>query len=121
SLPRAAARLPVCCVMSCRPLGSTLFPYTTLFRSVRTMQGAQRDYSPDELAAIRGPAIAIAAGETDEFITREHAEYLARQIPGARLVVFPGTGHFPPWEQPEAVNGALLDFLAAPSDGTRPR
>jgi len=95
--------------------------FARLQGAVRTMQGAQRDYSPDELAAIRGPAIAIAAGETDEFITREHAEYLARQIPGARLVVFPGTGHFAPWEQPEAVNGALLDFLAAPSDGTRPR
>lgn len=38
---------------------------------------------------------------------------MAQEVPGARLVVLPEVGHGLLWEQPEAVNGALLDFLLA--------
>jgi pimeloyl-ACP methyl ester carboxylesterase len=36
-----------------------------------------------------------------------------REIPGARLVVFPDTGHVPHLEEPEAVARAVLDFCRA--------
>jgi hypothetical protein len=35
---------------------------------------------------------------------REHAEYLARTIPGADLILLPGVSHFAPLQRPERFN-----------------
>ncbi len=50
--------------------------------------------------------------EHDEFIRAEHAAYLSRSIPGARLTTLPGVSHFAPLQRPALFNRALLDFLA---------
>jgi len=42
---------------------------------------------------------------------REHAEYLARSIPGAEYIFLPGVSHFAPLQRPAQFNAALLDFL----------
>src|SRR5256885_12064447 len=41
-----------------RPPRSTLFPYTTLFRSLDVRDGALGEQPPAELATERGPAVA---------------------------------------------------------------
>ncbi len=46
------------------------------------MQRTQPDYSVQDLAGIRVPVL-IAQGEGEEFIKRDHAEHLAKSIPGA--------------------------------------
>jgi pimeloyl-ACP methyl ester carboxylesterase len=56
--------------------------------------------------------VAIVQGELDEFIKLEHAEYLARNIPGAELIVLPGVSHFAPLQRPEHFNRAMLAFVA---------
>ena len=48
----------------------------------------------------------------DEFITRAHAEYLARTIPGARSIFLPGVTHFAPLQRPAQFNDVMLAFLA---------
>jgi pimeloyl-ACP methyl ester carboxylesterase len=68
------------------------------------------NYSADELATVSVP-VAIVQSEHDEFIAPEHAEYLARSIPGARFVRLEGVSHFAPLQRPDQFNGALLDFL----------
>jgi pimeloyl-ACP methyl ester carboxylesterase len=50
-------------------------------------------------------------GENDEFITREHAQYLARSIPGAEFVLLPGVSHFAPLQRPAEFNRVMLEFL----------
>ena len=50
-------------------------------------------------------------GEGDEFIRREHAEYLAHTIPGAGLAILPGVTHFAPLQHPALFNSSLLAFL----------
>jgi pimeloyl-ACP methyl ester carboxylesterase len=55
--------------------------------------------------------VTIAYSERDEFIKREHAEYLARSIPGAEFVLLPGVSHFAPLQWPDLFNRAILDFL----------
>jgi pimeloyl-ACP methyl ester carboxylesterase len=49
--------------------------------------------------------------EHDEFIKREHAEYLARSIPNAEFVLLPGVSHFAPLQRPEQFNGVMLGFI----------
>lgn len=86
--------------------------FAALRDAVRTMQQTQPDFTAAQLRAIHGPAITIAGAEKDEFIEPEHPAYLARTIPDAKLNMFAGTGHFAPWERPEAFNRSLTAFLA---------
>ncbi len=55
--------------------------------------------------------VAIVQSEHDEFIKPEHAEYLARSIPGAELIILPGVSHFAPLQRPEQFNAAMLAFV----------
>jgi len=88
--------------------------YDAMARAVFAMQGSEPTYSAAQLAAIRGPRILIADGEHEEFIARSHTDYLAKTIPGARLLILPGVSHFAPWQRPEAFTRAVLDFLQRP-------
>ena len=56
------------------------------------MQSTQPNYTAEDLERIRVP-VTIAQSEFDEFIKPEHAEYLARTIPGAEYVYLPGVSH----------------------------
>ena len=78
--------------------------------AIGLMQRTQPNYSASDLAQISVP-VAIVHSEHDEFIKREHAEYLARSIPNAELVNLHGVSHFAPLQRPEQFNIAMLAFL----------
>lgn len=82
------------------------------------MYPADPNYSAHDLAGIRGPAIAIVDGDHDEFMKRDHTEYMARTIPGAKLIILPGVSHFAPWQDPGQFNKAMIDFLDGHQFGT---
>jgi pimeloyl-ACP methyl ester carboxylesterase len=84
--------------------------FQAFVEAVGLMMKAQPNYSVRDLAEIRVP-VTIAQSEHDEFIKREHAEYLARSIPGAELVILPGVTHFAPLQRPDLFNDAMLAFL----------
>lgn len=79
--------------------------------AVGLMQRTQPNYTAADLARIAMP-VAIVQAEHDEFIRPEHAEYLARSIPGAQLVRLAGVSHFAPLQRPAVFNAAMLAFLA---------
>jgi pimeloyl-ACP methyl ester carboxylesterase len=79
--------------------------------AVSLMQKRQPNFSAHELAEISVP-VAMVQSEHDEFIKREHAEYLAHSIPGAEFVLLPGVSHFAPLQRPEQFNAAMLAFLS---------
>jgi pimeloyl-ACP methyl ester carboxylesterase len=56
--------------------------------------------------------VAIVHSEHDEFIKREHAEYLARTIPHAEFVFLPEVSHFAPLQRPGQFNAIMLSFLS---------
>jgi pimeloyl-ACP methyl ester carboxylesterase len=91
-------------------LSSTPDQFKTFAAAVEQMQKTEPNYSARDLAEIRVP-VAIVQGEHDEFIKREHAEYLARNIPGAKLILLPGVSHFAPLQRPEQFNRVLRAFL----------
>lgn len=63
-----------------------------------------------DLARIAAPTL-VLAGDGDSIPT-PHTELIARSIPGARLVIVPDAGHMVMQQRPDAVNEAVLEFLA---------
>jgi pimeloyl-ACP methyl ester carboxylesterase len=76
---------------------------------VSLMQRTQPNYSARDLANISVP-VAIVLSEHDEFIKREHAEYLANTIPKAELIILKDVSHFAPLQRPELFNATILKF-----------
>ena len=91
-------------------LSATPGQFKAFAEAVQQMQRTEPNYSPRDLADVHVP-VAIVQSEHDEFIKPEHAEYLARSIPGAELIVLPGVSHFAPLQRPEQFNSVMGAFL----------
>ncbi len=91
-------------------LSATPDQFDALSDAVSLMQRTQPNYRAHDLAQI-GVPVAIVHSEHDEFIKRDHAEYLARSIPHAEFVMLHGVSHFAPLQRPEHFNSAMLAFL----------
>ena len=93
-----------------KQLSATPDQFDAFSDAVGLMQKTQPNYSAHDLAQISVP-VAIVHSEHDEFIKREHAEYLARSIPNAEFIDLPGVSHFAPLQRPDQFNAAMLGFL----------
>jgi non-heme chloroperoxidase len=71
---------------------------------------ALRDYR-EFLPQITVPALVIF-GEDDRFYGPKVAQYIVERVPGSRLEMLPRSGHCPFWEQSEAFNNAVAEFIA---------
>ncbi len=91
-------------------LSATPDHFDAFCEAVGLMQRTQPTYSAADLARVRVP-VTIAHSEHDEFIKRDHAEYLARTIPGAELRILAGVSHFAPLQRPEQFTSEVLAFL----------
>jgi pimeloyl-ACP methyl ester carboxylesterase len=83
--------------------------------AITRMWDTEPNYAAADLARIATPT-AIVDGDRDEAIKREHTEYLARTIPGARLIILKDVSHFAMLQDPAQFNAAMLGFV----DGRRP-
>ena len=92
-------------------LSSTPDLFKEFAAAVGQMMKSQPNYSARDLEAIRVP-VSIVQSEHDEFIKLEHAQYLARTIPAAELILLPGVSHFAPLQRPEQFNSVIRAFLA---------
>lgn len=92
-------------------LSATPDDFDDFVAAVSQMMKTEPNYSVHDLAWIAVP-VAIVHSEHDEFIRPEHADYLARSIPGAELVRLSGVSHFAPLQRPDVFNQATLAFLA---------
>jgi pimeloyl-ACP methyl ester carboxylesterase len=78
--------------------------------------GGQRVSASDRLYLAAGLPTLIVWGERDPLIPVRHAREAHARIPGSRLEIFPGAGHFPHLDDPRRFAQALLKFV----DTTRP-
>jgi pimeloyl-ACP methyl ester carboxylesterase len=74
------------------------------------MQKTQPNFTARDLEKIHVP-VAIVHSEHDEFIKREHAEYLARTIFQAEFILLRGVTHFAPLQRPKQFNDVMFAFL----------
>jgi 3-oxoadipate enol-lactonase len=64
----------------------------------------------NRVGEIAAPTL-VLTGDLDVVVDPRNAQLLAERIPGARLEVFPGTGHLFFWEQPERFVEVVKEFL----------
>lgn len=91
-------------------LSATPDQFKAFVGAVDLMMKTQPNYSAHDLAEVDVP-VAIVQSEHDEFIKPEHAEYLARSIPGAEFILLPDVSHFAPLQRLEQFNNAMCAFL----------
>jgi pimeloyl-ACP methyl ester carboxylesterase len=85
--------------------------YEAFLNQIGAMWASQPNWTETDLARIRTPVL-IVDGEHDEAIRREHTEMLAKEIPGAQLLILPSVSHFAMLQNPGEFNAAVLKFLA---------
>lgn len=71
----------------------------------------------DEIGGIKVPALVVGGAE-DGSIPPHLSEQLTSMISNAKLEILPGCGHGPYYEAPEALNNALMKFIASQERGT---
>ncbi|HKI52537.1 MAG TPA: alpha/beta hydrolase [Anaerolineales bacterium] len=91
-------------------LSSTPDQFDAFSDAVGLMQSTQPNYSANDLTRVSVPVV-IVHSENDEFIKREHAEYLASRIPNAEFAFLSNVSHFAPVQRPDSFNDVMLAFL----------
>ena len=76
----------------------------------RTFVRLLRDDARPLLRKLNMPVL-LLWGERDPLVPLVYAEQMRAMVPNSRLHVIPRAGHIPMWENPEAFNAALLEFL----------
>jgi pimeloyl-ACP methyl ester carboxylesterase len=75
-----------------------------------TLEGLFAFDDAAELGRIAAPTL-LVWGEWDRWLPREEEDHLAMAISGAKVIVYPATGHSPNWERPERVAADLDAFM----------
>ncbi len=85
------------------------------FRTLRAVvdAGGQAVSAVDRLYLASSTPLLIVWGSEDALIPVDHAHAAHAAIPGSRLEIFPGVGHFPHVEAPERFLACLEDFIDA--------
>ncbi|HMG51062.1 MAG TPA: alpha/beta hydrolase [Inquilinus sp.] len=91
-------------------LSKTPDQYDAFLQQISQMWATQPDFTADQLRGIT-VRTAIADGQYEEGIKREHTEYMARTIPGAELHILPNVSHFGMLQNPGEFDGAIIKFL----------
>jgi len=81
-----------------------------LIAGLGAMWRSQPAFTSKQLSGIRIP-VTISDGEHDEVIKREDTERLAREIPGAQLVIQPSVSHFAMIQKPDHFTQCVMEFL----------
>jgi pimeloyl-ACP methyl ester carboxylesterase len=74
------------------------------------MWAREPNFTAEQLRAMTVP-VWIIDGDRDEAIKRENTEFMAKEIPDARLLLQPGVSHFSFLQDPQQFNCDLLHFL----------
>lgn len=73
----------------------------------------------EALAKLAVPPL-LMTGDADLWIPPALLREVAARIPGSEVVIVANAGHALQWEQPEAFNAAVLDFIASKSPREKP-
>jgi len=123
----ALARAEGAGAIAAKMLGKMLTPANLgapMGRALSKLMGAQSvEGITGALAAIRdrpdsGPSNAgiqvptlVVCGAEDVLIPSGESRAIAESVPGARLAIIPAAAHLPNYEQPEAFNRVVREFL----------
>ena len=90
--------------------GATRSAFVHTLRGIVDLRGQRVDAS-DRLYLAQALPFLIVWGERDPIIPVEHAHAAHDLVPGSRLELFPGAGHFPHLDDPLRFVRLLTDFM----------
>ena len=93
-------------------LSSTPDQYKAFLDEITKMWASQPHFTAQQLHAMKVP-VWIVDGEHDEAIQRDNTLFMAKQIPGATLLLQPDVSHFSFLQNPLQFNDDVLRFLRA--------
>ncbi|AHG47581.1 alpha/beta hydrolase [Rhizobium leguminosarum bv. trifolii CB782] len=94
-----------------RKLSPTPNEYETFVKQVSAMWATQPAWTAADLAEISVP-VTLAIGDHDEAVKLDHTEMMAKQIPGAKLVILKDVSHFAMLQDPAAYDGMIRGAMA---------
>jgi pimeloyl-ACP methyl ester carboxylesterase len=92
-------------------LSPTPDEFDAFVAQISQMWASEPNYTKEQLQAITVPTV-IFDGDHDEAIEPAHTAEMAELIPGAELIIMKDASHFAMWQQPDAFNKTVLEFLA---------
>jgi pimeloyl-ACP methyl ester carboxylesterase len=95
-------------------LSPTPDEFDAFVAQISEMWATEPNYTKEQLKAITVPTV-IFDGAHDEAIEPAHTAEMAELIPGAELIIMKDASHFAMWQQPDAFNTTVLEFLAGKS------
>ncbi len=101
-----------------RLLGRAPAPAPAEQRALFRLWATEPHYTREQLASIK-VRTAIVIGAEDKVVRLDHTEYLARTIPGAKLIILPKVGHEAIRQDPDGYARAVLSFLDGSGVGSR--
>lgn len=84
--------------------------YNAFLEQIGKMWASEPAWTPEQLSKVTVPT-AIVLGDHDEAIKRDHTEKMAKDIPGAKLIILPDASHFAMLQDPAGYNAAVVEFI----------
>lgn len=91
--------------------------FDALLEEVGAFDEVAPNFSAEQLKSISVPVL-ILDGAEEETVPHDQPSRMAALIPGVKLVIMPGVGHFAPIQQPAKFNRIVLDFVAGQTIAT---
>lgn len=89
---------------------TSLIDTTDFIARAEAQRLAVVNHSPPVIEHINAPTL-VVHGSDDQIVDIEGARDLARRVPGAKILIFPGAGHLLLAEKPKELYAAVLDFI----------
>ncbi|OAV50900.1 alpha/beta hydrolase [Rhizobium sp. WYCCWR10014] len=94
-----------------RKLSPTPNEYDAFVKQISEMWATQPAWTAADLGKITVP-VTLAIGDHDEAVKLDHTEMMAKQIPGAKLVILKDVSHFAMLQDPSAYDGMIRGAMA---------
>ncbi|ANL44902.1 alpha/beta hydrolase family protein [Rhizobium phaseoli] len=93
-----------------RTLSPTPNEYDAFVTQISRMWATQPNWTATELGKITLP-VTLAIGDHDEAVKLDHTEMMAKEIPGAKLVILKDASHFAMLQDPAGYNAMIRNAM----------
>ncbi|ANM02314.1 alpha/beta hydrolase family protein [Rhizobium phaseoli] len=93
-----------------RTLSPTPNEYDAFVTQISRMWATQPNWTATELGKIALP-VTLAIGDHDEAVKLDHTEMMAKEIPGAKLVILKDASHFAMLQDPAGYNAMIRNAM----------
>ncbi|MFB2566669.1 alpha/beta fold hydrolase [Rhizobium sp. IMFF44] len=94
-----------------KKLSPTPNEYEAFVNQISQMWATQPAWTAADLGKITVP-VTLAIGDHDEAVKLDHTEMMAKEIPGAKLVILKDASHFAMLQDPEGYDAMIRDAMA---------